>query len=119
MRFVGVELYFEDLERAKLFYRNVLGLRLTEEEPGAYAKFDSENGFLCLERKGLDTHPSEEKAVVFVEVADLEQVIEAVGRNRIMQAELHGTKRPPYAVLHDPEGYNVILLQGKGVARAR
>ena len=32
-RFLGVELYFEDLERAERFYRNVLGLRIAEEEP--------------------------------------------------------------------------------------
>jgi predicted enzyme related to lactoylglutathione lyase len=113
MRFVGVELYFDDLEGATRFYRDLLGLELTEEEPGTYSKFDSENGFLCLEKKGLETYPSKNKAVVFLEVAEVQQAIEAIGKSRILQAELDGAKRPPWAVLHDPEGHNVILLQAK------
>ena len=89
----------------------MLGLAVTESQPGNYAKFDSESGFLCLERKGLETYPSENKAVVFLEVADVQQAIEAVG-NGILQIALDGPQGP-WAVMHDPEGHNVILLQAK------
>jgi bleomycin resistance family protein len=50
-RFIGTELYFDDLERAKRFYRDTLGLELSEEMPGHHAKFDFAAEFLCLEQK--------------------------------------------------------------------
>ena len=40
-RFVGVELYFENLDRAKEFYAETLGLEISEEHAGHHAKFDS------------------------------------------------------------------------------
>ncbi len=52
-RFVGVELYFDDLEGAKKFYVGTLGLEISDEQAGHHAKFDSGAGFVCLERKGL------------------------------------------------------------------
>ena len=70
-RFVGVELYFDDLERAKKFYIETLGLEISDEQVGHHAKFDSGAGFVCLERKGSEPYPSEDKAVLFFEVPDL------------------------------------------------
>jgi len=32
MRFVGAELYFEDLERGRQFYSETLGLKITSEQ---------------------------------------------------------------------------------------
>jgi predicted enzyme related to lactoylglutathione lyase len=104
-RFVGVELYFTDLERAKRFYRNVLGLRLAEEEPGHHAKFESGSGFICLEKTGVESYPSRDKAVLFFEVADLQTAISAMGREQLVRAE------QSWAVWHDPEGHNVLLLE--------
>jgi catechol 2,3-dioxygenase-like lactoylglutathione lyase family enzyme len=51
-QFVGVELYFENLETAKRFYIETLGLEVSDELVGHHAKFDGEAGFVCLERKG-------------------------------------------------------------------
>jgi predicted enzyme related to lactoylglutathione lyase len=104
-RFIGVELYFEELEKAKRFYRNVLGLRIAEEEPGHHAKFESGRGFICLEKTGVESYPSKDKAVLFFEVADLQSAISAIGREQLVHAE------QSWAVLHDPEGHNVVLLQ--------
>ena len=56
-RFVGVELYFDDLERAKKFYAETLGLKLSEERVGHFAKFDGDEGFICLETKGSESYP--------------------------------------------------------------
>jgi len=56
-RFVGVELYFDDLERAKKFYQETLGLAVSDEQLGHYAKFDSGGIFVCLERKGAESYP--------------------------------------------------------------
>jgi predicted enzyme related to lactoylglutathione lyase len=104
-RFVGVELYFEDLERARNFYAETLGLSLSDEEPGHHAKFGGGAGFICLEKKGVENYPSKDKAVLFFEVPDLKAAIRAIGRENIVKAEA------TWVVLHDPEGHNVLLLQ--------
>jgi predicted enzyme related to lactoylglutathione lyase len=105
MRFVGVELYFQNLDRARTFYAETLGLSLSEEEPDHHAKFNDAAGFICLEKKGVENYPSKDKAVLFFEVPDLKLAIEAIGREHIVQAEA------TWAALHDPEGHNVLLLQ--------
>jgi predicted enzyme related to lactoylglutathione lyase len=102
---VGVELYFDDLEKAKRFYTEILGLRVAEEEPGHHVKFESGTGFICLECKGSESYPSKDKAVLFFEVPDLAATIRAIGKDRIVQSEAR------WAVLHDPEGHNILLLQ--------
>jgi predicted enzyme related to lactoylglutathione lyase len=113
IRFIGVELYFDDVDRATRFYRDLLGLPVAESRPGDYSKFASEGGFLCLERKGLDAYPSENKAVVFLEVADVQRAIEAMGSHRIVHVGVDGHQGSPWAVVHDPEGHNVILPQAR------
>lgn len=105
MQFAGVELYFEDLERARRFYVETLGLAISDEQAGHHVKFDSATGFICLEQKGVESYPSEDKAVLFFEVADLPAALRAIGPNKLIQSESH------WAVLHDPEGHNVLLLQ--------
>jgi catechol 2,3-dioxygenase-like lactoylglutathione lyase family enzyme len=90
-QFVGVELYFKDLERAKKFYLDTLGLRLSDQQLGHHAKFDADAAFLCLEAKGSEP--------------DLEAAVDAIGPHRFVRSESH------WAVLHDPEGHNILLLQ--------
>jgi predicted enzyme related to lactoylglutathione lyase len=110
--FIGFELYFEDLKGATEFYPDTLGLDLSEEMAGHHAKFDSPDGFLCLERKGSESYSSRDKAVVFLEVSDLQSTVEKIGRDRFLQIELKGSGGPPlWAVLQDPEGPNVLILE--------
>lgn len=104
-RFIGVELYFDDLERAKDFYTGTLGLRVSDQQSGHHVKFDSGAGFVCLERKGAESCPSSDKAVLFFEVPDLKAAIGAIGQDRLVHSQAH------WAVLHDPEGHNILLLQ--------
>jgi predicted enzyme related to lactoylglutathione lyase len=104
-RFLGVELYFENLERAKKFYVETLGLGVSDEQAGHHAKFDTGRGFVCLERKGAESYPSKDKAVLFFEVPNLKSAIAAIGQDRIVHAE------ETWAVLYDPEGHNILLIQ--------
>src|SRR5260370_20005442 len=104
-RFVGAELYFDDLQSAKRFYCDTLGLDLTEESPGHHAKFDFNDRFLCLEKKGVETYSSRDKAVVFFEVDDLQSTIHSIGPERIVHSEPDPSgNSAAWAVLHDPEG---------------
>jgi hypothetical protein len=104
-RFVGVELYFDGLEKAKEFYTRTLGLRVSDEQIGHHAKFDSGVGFVCLEKKGAETYASNDKAVLFFEITDLKAAIAGIPRDRLVRSE------ETWAVLHDPEGHNVLLMQ--------
>ena len=105
LRFAGVELYFENLAAAREFYADLLGLPVADEDPGRYTKFDSGAGFVCLARTGSEPYPSRDKAVLFFEVADLEAAIDAIGRERFVHTAAN------WAVLHDPEGHNVLLIE--------
>jgi predicted enzyme related to lactoylglutathione lyase len=117
---LGVELYADDVEIAKKFYRETLGLRLTDEAPGRFAQFDVGGRFLCVERKRSENYPSRDKAVVFFEVPNLARAIDTLGRERIVGSELTGQgKRPPWAVLHDPEGHNILLLEARKPRRKK
>jgi catechol 2,3-dioxygenase-like lactoylglutathione lyase family enzyme len=111
-RIAGFELYFEDLEAARRFYRDTLGIELTDEEPGHHARFAAGGVFLCLERKGAESYPSCDKAVVFVETPDLKGMADRLG-DRFLQFE-SGGPGPAWAVLHDPEGHNIVLIQSTG-----
>lgn len=106
-RLAGVELYFDDLTKARHFYVEVLGLVVEEEAAGHHVKLGTGTQFVCLEHKGAENYPSQDKAVLFFEVEDLQAAIAKVGRERIVRAESH------WAVLHDPEGHNILLLQRK------
>lgn len=108
MKLAGVELYFDDLNAARRFYHEVLGLPIADEEPGHYTKFTAGDRFVCAERKGAETYPSLDKAVLFLEVDDLEAAIARIGPERVIQ---RNNARPSrWAVLHDPEGHNILLL---------
>jgi predicted enzyme related to lactoylglutathione lyase len=104
-RFLGAGLYFDDLDAAKTFYSQTLGLKLADHQPGHFAKFDSGAGFISLEQKGSESYPSKDQAILFFVVPDLEAAKTAIGADRIVQSEAN------WAVFHDPEGHNILLLQ--------
>ncbi|HKT09901.1 MAG TPA: VOC family protein [Gemmatimonadaceae bacterium] len=110
VRLLGVELYFEDVDRAKRFYGDTLGLDLSDEAVGHFAQFACVGGFVCVERKGSETYPSRDKAVVFLEVADLQAMIGRIGREHFVHIERNEGARQ-WAVVHDPEGHNVLMIQ--------
>jgi predicted enzyme related to lactoylglutathione lyase len=108
-RFVGVELYFEDLDRARGFYRDVLGLEVTDETPEHYVRFLQSNGFICLERKGSESYSSRDKAVLFFEVDNLDQALFKMA-DRVVGQSKPGDPTV-WAVVHDPEGHNVLFME--------
>jgi predicted enzyme related to lactoylglutathione lyase len=112
----GVELYFDDLPAAKRFYEQTLGLRISGEQVGHHVQFGSGAMFLCLEKKGVETYPSKNKAVIFLEVPSVKAALEAIPPEHIVK-ESPGPEA--WAVVTDPEGHNIVLLErsrqpGKG-----
>ena len=109
MRLAGVELYFDDLERAKSFYRDVLGL-VSEDGDERFSKFAAGAGFICLERRGSEAYPSRDKAVIFLHVDSIAETVERIGLQRFAHVERGEGGAIRWAVLHDPEGHNVLLV---------
>jgi predicted enzyme related to lactoylglutathione lyase len=97
--------------RARAFYRDVLGLEIADEAPGHYAKFEGGESFLCVERKGSESYPSADKAVLFFEVTDLPAALRSLWPERIVQSSSSESGRAGWAVIHDPEGHNILLLE--------
>ena len=110
-RLAGVELYFDNLPVAKQFYEEILGLRVMDEAAGHHVQFDGGSTFLCLEAKGAEDYPSLDKAVIFLEVSNLRDALNSIGEDRIVRQQSAADGRPSWAVLHDPEGHNVLLLE--------
>lgn len=107
-----VELYFDNLVAAKHLYQEKLDLKLTEEETEHHAHFDAGGPFLCVERKGVEEYPSRDKAVIFLEVPGLRTAVQELGATDIVRFEPGNSKDDfPWAVLHDLEGHNVLLVQ--------
>ena len=104
-RFCGIELYCNDRKKARAFDVDTLGPQISGEDPQRYAKFSGGEGFVCLERKGSESYPSLDKAALFFEVANLQAAIGTIGEQRFVE------RQEKWAVLHDPEGHNVLLLQ--------
>ena len=105
-----MQYYFADLPRAQAFYEQVLGLELAEMQDGHHAKFTTPAGFICLERRGVEDYPSAEKAVLFLQVTNLAQAIERIGADRVIKRGRRGSHA--WAVLHDPEEHNIVLIEG-------
>jgi catechol-2,3-dioxygenase len=116
-RLAGIELYFDNLPAAKQFYEEILGLRVMSETVGHHVQFDGGAAFLCLEAKGAEDYPSLDKAVVFLEVPNLRDALEVIGEERIVKRQSATDGRPSWAVLHDPEGHNVLLREAAPSAR--
>ena len=112
-RLAGVELYFDDLPAAKHFYQEILGLKLTGEELGHHAQFDGQTAFVCVEKKGVEDYPSRDKAVLFLEVSNLTEAIRTIGPERIVRQQAASGGQVSWAVLHDPEGHNILLLEAR------
>ncbi len=108
-RLAGVELYFDDLPAATEFYTRVLGLTVTESQPAHHAKLGTGAAFVCLERKGAEDYPSADKAVVFLEVSNLDAAVQRIGPQRFLRVET--TRGQRWAALRDPEGHTVMLLE--------
>lgn len=50
--------------------------------------------------------------MIFLEVPNLVEAVNAVGKERIVEMKPQGEPaRQPWAVLHDPEGYNIVLVE--------
>jgi len=107
-----VELYFDDLEAAKRFYQETSASTFFTSSPGiTYSLKPAGHSYAWRRREWKNTLPAI-KPCIFLEVADVRSAGERLGKEKVVHFDVgnaHGGS--PWAVLHDPEGQNVLLLQ--------
>ena len=101
---VGVELYFEDLERAKEFYLDTLGPRISDEQPVTRPSSVLMPRLSAWKQKGPSPIPPAIRPCFSFEVPDPPAAVTAIGQHCSARSQ------PRWAVLHDPEGHNILLL---------
>ena len=89
----------------EILCRNGQALKFPMNESVTTPSSNGGAGFVCLERKGAELYPSKDQAVLFFEVPNSKSAITAIGQDRLVQAER------TWAVLRDPEGHNILLLE--------
>jgi len=59
----------------------------------------------------MEDCPSLDKAVMFLEVPHLRDAVEVIGEHRIISLQPAAEGRAAWAILHAPEGHNILLLE--------
>ena len=107
----GVALYSEDLERARTFYRDLLGLPLLLEQEHVL-HFDAGSARLAIYRYPTEDEPRAPEGFLMFAVDDLAAAYEDL-RSRGVEFLGPPTVRPygRVAYLHDPEGHELGIIE--------
>jgi len=112
-RYSFVAITTTDLERARRFWVDQLGFRVTEEKPDDFFIIDAGGLRLCVDLADGDIHVAGgTDPVVGLKVVSLDSTLAALARRgvRPTSAPVSGG-RGRYAVLRDPDGRAVILTE--------
>jgi catechol 2,3-dioxygenase-like lactoylglutathione lyase family enzyme len=112
-RYSFVAITTTDLERARRFWVDQLGFRVTEERPGEFFMLDAGGLRLCVDRADGDIHVAGgTDAVIGFKLASLEPGLAALAERGVRGAgpPVQG-ERGRYVVLRDPDGRPVILTE--------
>jgi hypothetical protein len=58
-----------------------------------------------LSARGGESYPSKDKAILFFETPRLNEAVLEIGKENLVHSE------SSWAVLHDPEGHNIVLFK--------
>ncbi len=117
-------IYTSSIERSLPFYQDVLGFKLVDSFPGAYARLKSPGGgttiALHVLDEGMELNPKTEGMRLYFEVKGLDDFC------RTLEAKGVALDQPPkdmpwgwrHAYLKDPDGHEVSLYWA-GDARLR
>jgi catechol 2,3-dioxygenase-like lactoylglutathione lyase family enzyme len=111
-------IYVTDIERSLKFYRDILGFRLIEKYPGAYARLRSPKATSSIAlhmvgEDGVEFDPRYEGMRLYFEVKNLDRFCK-----RIQQAGITFKQLPlempwgwRHAYLNDPDGHEISLYR--------
>lgn len=111
--FVGIPVM--DIERARDFYENVLGLRIAEEMMGGkWIEYTIGSHTLAIANVGDQWRPSDQGTCAALEVENFDQTIQTLRNKGIrFAAEPFETPCCHMAVVQDPDGNKLIIHELK------
>jgi predicted enzyme related to lactoylglutathione lyase len=118
--FVGIPV--TDMKRARKFYEEVLGLKVSEEMmSGRWVEYEVGDDTLAIANVGEQWRPSDQGTGAALEVEDFEEAIKRLKDRHIpFTAEPADTPCCHMAIVQDPDGNNLVIhklkpLNEKGV----
>jgi catechol 2,3-dioxygenase-like lactoylglutathione lyase family enzyme len=103
-----------DMDRARRFYERTLGLKLESNFQNEWIEYDLKGTTFAVTTMDAEHQPGTGGALVAFEVDDVEFVIE---RLRFLEVklvkELQTTPVCQFAVIHDPDGNELVIHQRK------
>ncbi|PYK38048.1 MAG: glyoxalase [Verrucomicrobia bacterium] len=100
-----------DIKRARCFYEDVLGLKVSEEMMGGkWIEYAAGDDMLAIANVGDQWRPSDQGTGAALEVEDFEEAIERLKDRHVrFAAEPFETPCCHMAVVQDPDGNKVII----------
>lgn len=111
-----VNIICTDLERSLVFYRDVLGFKLIEQEGNAYHMGCSNARFLLLGMAGAEAerHPYCQQAEISFDLItpDLAATVRHLNKHQVEYAAEPDVKAG-YVFIRDPDGLVIEVIQGR------
>lgn len=106
-----------DIKAARLFYENVLGLKLTHEAGGAWFEYDIGDATFAISLADAEHPVPVRGAVVALEVSDLDAEVKRIQElGAKFRQEITETPVCRFAIVRDPDNNEIILHQRKANA---
>ena len=112
-RHAFVAITTKDLDRARVFWTETLGLPVIEENAGDFFMLDAGGVRMCVDREDGDLRKAEgSDPSIGLKVSSLDPVMKTL-RERGLEPERGPVKTPKgsYAVYRDPDGRAVIVSE--------
>jgi predicted enzyme related to lactoylglutathione lyase len=109
LAFVGIPV--TDMKRARSFYEDVLGLKVSEEMmKGKWVEYGLGNNTLAIASVGPEWKPSGQGTGAALEVEDFEEAIEWLKDRHVpFSTEPYESPCCHMAIIQDPDGNNIVI----------
>ena len=109
LAFVGIPV--TDMKRARAFYEDVLGLRVSEEMmSGKWVEYDLGNNTLAIASVGPEWKPSDQGTGAALEVEDFDAAIKWLKDRQVpFSTESYESPCCWMAIIQDPDGNNIVI----------
>lgn len=106
--------HVSDYQKSLAFYRDTLGLKLTEEYGGYWAEFDAGNVTLAISSHDFISVEKRTGATAALAVAEVKEAVEELrGKGVKIVSEPEETGVCTIAAVNDPDNNTIILHQRK------
>ena len=112
-RYAFVAVTTRDLVRARAFWCDTLGFRVTEEEPGHHFIVDAGGLRLCVDLEDGDLHcVGSTDPIIGLRVRALDEVLRQLRERNVVSEKGPLTGRGgQYAIVRDPDGRRIVITE--------